>query len=297
MKLVDLVAESNSLELKDKDMDIYVDKIVAKHSDKALKVKFKVFNDEGKNVQKYYGEMKDGSPLPDWIKINPKTGKTKTDIPKGMKMVEFKIIAVDDDNNKKQVTVVIDSKKIAEDKEILKQSRKIERANKLEVKNDGSIKLKSLNESGQIDKIKTDSINNIDSFEDFVKTIDPDEFLNFDSELKNNNFEIELPWEENFKVVLKDGQELPEWINYDQETGKITATPPENVEFIDLKVIIENTNGDISVKDIKVNFLNENANNVEKVLDKDNKFVSLSSQLSKEYSNWDDYGSQLIDRL
>ena len=32
-------------------MDIYVDKIVAKHSDKALKVKFKVFNDEGKNVQ------------------------------------------------------------------------------------------------------------------------------------------------------------------------------------------------------------------------------------------------------
>ena len=52
-----------------------------------------------------------------------------------------------------------------------------------------------------------------------------------------------------------------------------------------------------TVKDIKVNFLNENDNNVEKVLDKDNKFVSLSSQLSKEYSNWDVYGSQLIDRL
>ena len=297
LRLVDLVAESKSIELEGKDKDIYLDKIIAKHSDKALKVKFKVFNDEGKNVQKYYGEMKDGSPLPDWIKINSKTGKTKTDIPKGMKMVEFKIIAVDEDNNKKQVTVVIDSKKIAEDKEILKQSRKIDRVNKLEVKNDGSIKLNSLSESGQIDKIKTDSINNIDSFEDFVKTIDPDEFLNFDSELKNDNFEIELPWDKNFKVVSKDGQELPEWIIYDQETGKITATPPENVEFIDLKVIIENTNGDISVKDIKVNFLNENNNNVEKVLDKDSEFVSLSSQLSKEYSSWDDYGSQLIDRL
>ena len=45
--------------------------------------------------------------------------------------MEFKIIAVDADNNKKQVTVVIDSKKIDEDKEILKQARKIERANKL----------------------------------------------------------------------------------------------------------------------------------------------------------------------
>ena len=57
--------------------------------------------------------MKDGSPLPNWIKVDPKTGKTKTDIPKGVKMVEFKIVAVDAENNKKQVTVVIDAKKIA----------------------------------------------------------------------------------------------------------------------------------------------------------------------------------------
>ena len=75
--------------------------------------KFKVFNDEGKEMNKYYGEMKDGSVLPNWIKVDPKTGKTKTDIPKGVKMVEFKIVAVDAENNKKQVTVVIDAKKIA----------------------------------------------------------------------------------------------------------------------------------------------------------------------------------------
>ena len=63
------------------------------------------FDDEGNEVQKYYGEMKDGSPLPDWIKVDPKTGKTKTDIPKGVKIVEFKIIAIDAEKNKKQVTV------------------------------------------------------------------------------------------------------------------------------------------------------------------------------------------------
>ncbi len=297
LRLVDLVAESKSFELKDKDNDIYIDKIVAKHSDKALKVKFKVFNDEGKDVQKYYGVMKDGSPLPDWIKINPKTGKTKTDIPKGMKMVEFKIIAVDVDNNKKQVTVVIDSKKIAEDKEILKQARKIERANKLEVENDGSIKFNSLNESGQIDKTKTDSINNIDSFEDFVKTIEPDEFLNFDTQIKDDNFEFELPWEDKIKFVSKDGKEIPEWIKYDPKSGKVIASPPENVKSIDLKVILEDSNGEISVKDIKLNFENNNTQESQKIIDNETKFVSLSSQLSKEYSNWDSYGSQLIDRL
>ena len=36
--------------------------------------------------------MKDGSPLPNWIKVDPKTGKTTTNIPKGMKLVEFKIV-------------------------------------------------------------------------------------------------------------------------------------------------------------------------------------------------------------
>ena len=296
LKLVDLVAESNSLELKDKGLDIYVDKIIAKHSDKALKVKFKVFNDEGKEVQKYYGEMKDGSALPDWIKINPKTGKTKTDIPKGMKMVEFKIIAVDEDNNKKQVTVVIDSKKIAEDKEILKQSRKIERANKLEVKNDGSVKLNSINEQGKIDKTKTEVINEIEDIDELLKTIEPNEFLNLEAKAEKENFEVELPWQ-NLKVVLDNGQELPEWIIYDPKTGKVTATPPENVQSIDLKVIVENPNGELSVKDIKLDFVNENAQETKNIIENETKFVSLSSQLSKEYSDWDDYGSQLIDRL
>ena len=296
LKLVDLVAESNSLELKDKGLDIYVDKIIAKHSDKALKVKFKVFNDEGKEVQKYYGEMKDGSTLPDWIKINPKTGKTKTDIPKGMKMVEFKIIAVDEDNNKKQVTVVIDSKKIAEDKEILKQSRKIERANKLEVKNDGSVKLNSINEQGKIDKTKTEVINKIEDIDELLKTIEPNEFLNLEAKAEKENFEVELPWQ-NLKVVLDNGQQLPEWIIYDPKTGKVTATPPENVQSIDLKVIVENPNGELSVKDIKLDFVNENAQETKNIIENETKFVSLSSQLSKEYSDWDDYGSQLIDRL
>ena len=193
--------------------------------------------------------------------------------------------------------MVIDSKKIAEDKEILKQARKIERANKLDVENDGSIKFNSLNESGQIDKTKTDSINNIDSFEDFVKTIEPDEFLNFETQIKDDNFEFELPWEDKIKFVSKDGKEIPEWIKYDPKSGKVIASPPENVKSIDLKVILEDSNGDISVKDIKLNFENNNTQESQKIIDNENKFVSLSSQLSKEYSNWDSYGSQLIDRF
>ena len=64
-----------------------------------------------------------------------------------------------------------------------------------------------------------------------------------------------------------------------------------------LKVIIENPDGELSVKDIKLNFVDKNSQETKNISDNETKFVSLSSQLSKEYSDWDNYGSQLIDRL
>jgi hypothetical protein len=308
LKLVDLVAESNSIELKDKD--IYIDKIVAKYSDESLDVKFKVFNDEGKEVQKYYGTMKDGSPLPKWIQVDPKTGKTKTEIPKGVKMVEFKIIAIDVDNNRKQVTVIIDAKKLAKDKDVLKQTRKLLKEKTIEVKNDGTVKLNSIDKDGSIDKTITNTINDSQSIEDIIKTIEPDEFLNLQSELSDNEQVVDLSVSldfliqnefktsfENLKIVLKNGQELPNWIKFDPNSGKIISNPPKDVSSVDLKIIVEDPNGEIIVKDLTINFSKENLSNFQKNLDNDTRFVSLSSQLSKEYSNWDNYGSQLIDRL
>jgi len=300
LKLVDLVAETKSIEIKEKDS--FVDKIKTKQTNEGLNVKFKVFNDEGKEVQKYYGIMKDGSPLPDWIKVDPKTGRTKTNIPKDVNIVEFKIIAVDVDNNRKEVNVVIDPEKIAKDKEILKEARKISIPKKIEVQNNGSVKLNSVNEDGTINKTTTSSINNIESFEDLINATKPDEFLKLESKLKGNAFVVELPNEiknnfENFKIVLKDGKKLPEWIKFNLDNGEIIANPPKNIETIDLKIIVEDSNGKITVKDLKVDFSTKNTINSELINNNDTKFVSLSNQLSKEYTNWNDYGSQIIDSL
>jgi hypothetical protein len=254
--------------------------------------------------------MKDGSPLPKWIQVDPKTGKTKTEIPKGVKMVEFKVIAIDVDNNRKQVTVIIDAKKLAKDKDVLKQTRKLLKEKTIEVKNDGTVKLNSIDKDGSIDKTITNTINDSQSIEDIIKTIEPDEFLNLQSELSDNEQVVDLSVSldfliqnefktsfEDIKIVLKDGQELPNWIKFDPNSGKIISNPPKDVSSIDLKIIVEDPNGEIIVKDLTINFSKENLSNFQKNLDNDTRFVSLSSQLSKEYSNWDNYGSQLIDRL
>ena len=99
------------------------------------------------------------------------------------------------------------------------------------------------------------------------------------------------------KIVLKDGQELPNWIKFDPNSAKIISNPPKDVSSIDLKIIVEDPNGETIVKDLTINFSKENSSTTEKILDTNNEFVTLTAQLSKEHAKLDNYGSQIIDSL
>ena len=296
LRLVDLVAESESISTGD-DSSV-IENLKAKYTKDGMKVKFKVFNDEGKEMNKYYGEMKDGSVLPNWIKVDPKTGKTTTNIPKGTQMLEFKIVAVDADNNQKKVTVVIDPKKIMQDKDVFK---KIKKANKTKVNVDtsGTVQLQSTNEVGSIDKTTTNVLNN-NKFTEFLN-IEPSEILNVETQIVENKYYLDLPIvkaqnSEEFEIVQEDGQQLPEWIKIDPFTGQIIAEPPSDVDNIKLKIISEKDGGEIVVKEVELEFNKEN-NNTEKLDDPETTFEPLNTQLAKAQVNFDDYGDKLIRSL
>ena len=296
LRLVDLVAESESISTGD-DSSV-IENLKAKYTKDGIKVKFKVFNDEGKEMNKYYGEMKDGSVLPNWIKVDPKTGKTTTNIPKGTQMLEFKIVAVDVDNNQKKVTVVIDPKKIMQDKDVFK---KIKKANKTKVNVDtsGTVQLQSTNEVGSIDKTTTNVLNN-NKFTEFLN-IEPSEILNVETQIVENKYYLDLPIvkaqnSEEFEIVQEDGQQLPEWIKIDPFTGQIIAEPPSDVDNIKLKIISEKDGGEIVVKEVELEFNKEN-NNTEKLDDPETTFEPLNTQLAKAQVNFDDYGDKLIRSL
>ena len=53
--------------------------------------------------------MKDGSALPDWIKVNPKSGVVVTEIPPDVDLLEFKVIGIDEKNNEYEIAVIIDA--------------------------------------------------------------------------------------------------------------------------------------------------------------------------------------------
>ena len=283
LKLVDLVAESNS--------------------EDELSLKFKVFNDEGKEVQKYYGIMKDGSELPAWITVDSKTGKASTDIPKDIKLLEFKIIAVDTDNNKKQVTVIIDPEKISQDKDIMKQVKRKNSSN-ITVNNDGLVELNTTNEDGLTNKTATDAVNQNKSSKDIVNSIEANEEFKVQSESRDFNsdfiFKLENILEPNLdkiKLVLENGSDIPSWILFDEATGEITANPPAGIEAMDIKIIIEDSDGVITVKDLKIDFMKNDNNTLLDIEETEKNFVSLNQQLIIESDNLDNYGEKLINNL
>ena len=205
---------------------------------------------------------------------------------------------IDSDNNQKKVTVVIDPKKLAQDKDVFKKIKKAKKT-KVNVDTSGTVQLQSTNEAGSIDKTTTNVLNN-NKLTEFID-IAPSEILNVETQIIDNKYYLELPIvkaqnSEEFEIVQEDGQKLPEWIKIDPFTGQIIAEPPSDVENIKLKIISENEGGEVVIKEVQLDFNNQN-DNTEKLTDPETTFEPLNTQLAKAQVNFDDYGDKLLRSL
>jgi hypothetical protein len=296
LKLTDLVALKETNQVKEKNW--FSDRIDI-NTKEGLTLSFKIFNETGSNIVRYDGVMKDGSPLPDWIKIDPKTGVTTTTIPDGVDNVEIIIIATDSENEKREIAVKIDPKQILTDNEIIKEEKAQDTS--INVDENGNINLIKNKEDGTLNETLTKNLNlnNEANLKNILENIKTDTIYQIQSNNNGNNYIVDLANEinENFdksKLVLEDGSKTPEWVKFDAKSGEIIATPPAGVDNLEVKLIVEN-NGKISVKELSINF-NDNDN---AKLDnyEDLKFVSFKDQLNKEFDNYDDYGDSIINRL
>jgi hypothetical protein len=313
IKLVDLVAETGSLTTSDGSLD----KVRAKEKDGQLNLKFKVSTDLGNQIVRYEGVMPDGSKLPDWIKVDPQTGKTTTNIPEGVEQVEFTIVATDQQNNRKEIAVSIDPKEIREDKNILKQAKKQNAS--LSVDQSGNVNIVQKDENGDVNQTETKNLNanekqnssnniitqdlNLDNTNDIkniIDTIKSDQVYQLQTINNGEALEIKIPETligsfEKTKLVLKDGSAIPDWVEFDPITGEINANPPEDVDKLEFKLIIER-DGEVIVKDLVVDVGSDD--NAQILNDKEDiKFIAFKDQLNKEHDSWEEYGSNLINRL
>mgnify|MGYP003324501990 CR=1 FL=1 len=59
---------------------------------------FAIGDDYRPNVKQYTATLENGSAVPDWVKVDPKTGQTLVQFPENIFSIDIKLIAIDKDN-------------------------------------------------------------------------------------------------------------------------------------------------------------------------------------------------------
>ena len=90
---------------------------------------------------------------------------------KFLPLITNNLLNMDYDKNKLEWCILDDGVEPLFTDETLKQTRKLTKEKTIEVKNDGGVKLNSIDKDGSIDKTITNTINDPQSFEDIIETI------------------------------------------------------------------------------------------------------------------------------
>lgn len=100
---------------------------------------------------------------------------------------------------------------------------------------------------------------------------------------------------EKTKLVLKDGSAIPDWVEFDPVTGEISVNLPNDIDKLEFKLIVE-SDGKIIVSDLEIDVRgDEVAQNLQDI--ENTRFIAFKDQLNKEHDNWEEYGSNIINRL
>ena len=299
LKLVDLRAQ-----FKDKDGNYTT--FSDGNPDDTLVLQFSVFNDPGVKLVKYKGEMKDGSALPDWIKVNPKTGVVVTDIPSNIDLLEFKVIGIDDKNNEFEIAVLIDATQLRQNRELAREFAGDIDGQNIEVKQDGNVEVQS-NEEQTNNETENKSLNGNEVKIKSKKQIN--EFVKGDvfkpkPYLRDNKYIINLPDEiknnlEKGIAVLRNGEKAPKWAKVNLNKGELILDPPKNLKNLNLTIVTMDQEGNKISNEIKSKINKRSAERFAKQMEikEQSKFVSLTDQVGNEKFQFDNYGEDILRRL
>ena len=298
LKLIDLRAQ-----FKDKDGNYTT--FSKGNPDDTLVLQFSVFNDPGIKLVKYKGEMKDGSALPSWIKVNPKTGVVVTEIPFDIDTLEFKVIGIDEKNNEYEIAVLIDPTQLRQNRVLARDFAGAIDEN-ISVDENGDVEVQSIKED-TINETENKSINGNDAKIKPRKLIDKivtGETFKPKPYLRDNKYIINFPDEIKLNIkkgiaVLGTGDKTPKWAKVNINKGELILNPPKNLKDLTLSIITIDAEGNKIKNEIETKINKRSAERFTKQIEikEQSKFVSLTDQVSAEAFAQDDYGSNILNRL
>ena len=144
------------------------------------------------------------------------------------------------------------------------------------------------------------NFDNTDSIRKIIETIKSDQVYQLQTINNGEVLETKVPETlignfEKTKLVLKDGSAIPDWVEFDPVTGEISVNLPDDIDKLEFKLIVE-SDGKIIVSDLEIDVrgdeVTQNLDDIENT-----RFIAFKDQLNKEHDNWEEYGSNIINRL
>ena len=264
---------------------------------------FAIGDDYRINVKQYTATMENGSAVPDWVKVDPKTGQTLVQFPDNIYSIDIKIIAIDKDNTTREIDVTLDQSSIKPDKSLKRSLENfIDRSATLKsevfIDNNGKMQLNALNKN-QIDLNRTANLNNseivdIENNSNNNSTLSTLKLASIDKNLDKITVKIA---DDKRNQVIKYSLSIPDWLKINAETGEIEATPPKDLENIKLQIIAEDEDGTLRTLEVDLDFTSNDQSKLpsKTVIDKElEKFASLQDQIHVKYNDYENYGDKIV---
>ena len=96
---------------------------------------------------------------------------------------------------------------------------------------------------------------------------------------------------------LTFGNQIPNWLKINTETGEIEATHPKDLENIKLQIIAEDEDGTLRTLEVDLDFSSNDQSKLPSntVIDKElEKFASLQDQIHVKYNDYENYGDKIV---
>ena len=275
---------------------------------------FAIGDDYRLNVKQYTATMENGAAVPDWVKIDPKTGQTIVQFPENIYSIDIKIIAIDKDNTTREINVTLDQSSIKPDKSLKRSLESfIDRSATLKsevfIDSNGKMQLNALNKN-QIDLNRTANLNNseivdIENNSDNNSTLSALKLASIDKNL--DKITVKIADDKRNQVVkyslnipeqgLALGNQIPNWLKINAETGEIEATPPKDLDNIKLQIIAEDEDGTLRTLEVDLDLSSNDQSKLpsKTVIDTElEKFASLQDQIHVKYNDYENYGDKIV---
>ena len=254
-----------------------------------LQVEVMVNDDNRQDVESYSGLLSDGTPLPEWVKVNPDTGETSAAMPDDIDNVEVQVIALDKDGTVRDINIVLDKPAIKNDDKILRNDSNLFQGENIFV--DGENKVTFVDDT--IDRAARNIIelNKAQDEIDFTANLKLGNIAFSEGQYSINFIDDNKANVSNYRIELDSGKSIPSWLSLNNKTGEILATPPSDEKVIGIKLIAEDEDGTERTIEVDIDF--------EEVLQsQDNlSYVPLNDQINEIVTSADNYGERLINQL